>query len=115
MPTIPLILAFVVIFVAGPWLVFRLLRVPPGARVVRGLGLGIVGLIALAMLLQYSGQPLAATLCLWGAWVMSMALVVQVLRIVMGAGPNHRWSALAGAVGATIPWFGILVARMAMQ
>ncbi|MCR9127471.1 MAG: hypothetical protein NXH82_15265 [Rhodobacteraceae bacterium] len=100
------------VFVLGPVAVWLMARAAPGAAIVRLLGLVVVLLTGAAMLAQVMVPGVLALALLWAAWVVSMGLLVQVLRLVIGAGASRKWTAVAGAVGATVPWFGILVARM---
>jgi len=111
--TLSLILIYGLIFCIGPVAVLILLRRPAGAGSVRLLGVGVVALIALGLLAQALsiGGFYAGPLLLWASWIMSMALMGQVMRLMAGPG-SRRWSAVVAAMGATIPWFGIVVARM---
>ena len=105
---------YVVVFVAGPALVLYLLRVGPTGRRVRALGGVVAGLIILAFSLQFLnlGGMIAVLGLLWLSWAVSMALVGQVLRLLLEDAPGaRRWTAVLAAIGSTLPWFGILIAR----
>lgn len=107
------IIAFGVVFICGPMLVLWLVRPNASVTVVRRLGLGTVLLVILAMAAQFANVPgMVVAGIFWLAWAVSMALMAQVLRLVVEAASAKRWTAALAAVGSTIPWFGILLARM---
>ncbi|QBF33177.1 hypothetical protein [Thalassococcus sp. S3] len=109
-----LVLAYALIFLLGPAFALVLLSRAPGGREVRllggGIGLLIVG--AFGWSLMATGGAFVTPLLLWVAWVISMALVGQVLRLMLEDPPKaRRWTAAVAAIGATIPWFGIVIAQ----
>lgn len=103
---------YAVVFIGGPLIVLRLMRHPASVTAVRWLGMTTGGLVVAGIAAQMIGvSGLLATAMLWGAWVTSMALMGQVLRLLVDDPGARRWTAAVAAMGATIPWFGILVAR----
>ncbi|MCE8006285.1 hypothetical protein [Aestuariivita sp.] len=106
------IFTYVLVFVGGPLIVLGLLRGAATVGAVRKLGLVTLVLVFTAIAATMLGAPgLLAAGLLWGSWVISMALVGQVLRLMVESQGARRWTAALAAVGATVPWFGILVAR----
>ena len=106
------ILTYAVIFVAGPLIVLRLLRGQASVAAVRSLGLATVLMVVAAIgatMLGASGVVSAGFL--WVSWILSMALMGQVLRLIMGGGGSRRWTAAVAAMGAVLPWFGLLTAQ----
>jgi len=109
---VALVLTYGIVFVVGPGLVFWMLRRDADMMAVRNLGLGTAGLVLLALASQFAGVPgLFTAAGFWLAWVVSMALMAQVLRLMLDDPGAKRWTAAVAAIGATIPWFGMLIAR----
>ncbi|MFY9212725.1 MAG: hypothetical protein WAO69_16545 [Aestuariivita sp.] len=106
------ILTYAVVFVGGPCIVLWLMRPQASVAAVRRLGILTMAMVVLSIGATMLGAPgsLAAAM-LWGAWVSSMALMGHVLRLMIGSPGARRWTAAMAAVGATIPWFGLLIAR----
>lgn len=107
-----LVLIYILVFLVGPALAVWLLKRDADISAVRSLGLAVVGLVVLALGSQFLGLPaLVTTAGFWLAWVVSMALMAQVLRLMLDDPGAKRWTAAMAAVGTTVPWFGILIAR----
>ena len=116
-----LVLVFLIVFLIGPFLFKALIAVPPSLRVIRALAAMVLVtfLIALALrygLLRYWGDSAwllgAIALALWAAWIGVIALVVQALRRADPRPAMRRWSGVLGAVGTTVPWFGLVLANL---
>ena len=106
------LITFLLAFAVGPLIVLWLMRKPSDVSIIRPLGLATVVMVIAAISAPMIGVPAAlATLLLWGSWVLSMAVMGHVMRLVIGTPGAKRWTAAVAAVGATIPWFGILLAR----
>ena len=106
------IVTFLLAFAVGPLLVLQVMRRPSDVSVIRPLGLLTVVLVVMAMVApMLDAHRAISTLLLWGAWVMSMCVMGHVARLVIGTPGAKRWTAAVAAVGATLPWFGILIAR----
>ncbi|QFT57999.1 hypothetical protein FIU94_04105 [Sulfitobacter sp. THAF37] len=117
----PLISMFMVFFVGGP-LVFRALTQPaPSRGAMRSVAVFacVSAMFSLGlrfgfaeMLDRDSMMALACVLGLWFAWIGVLALGAQAVRRV-DTGPHmRRWSAVLGAGGTTVPWFGLGTAQM---
>lgn len=110
--TVTWIVTFLLAFAVGPLVVLQVMRRQSDVSVIRPLGLITVALVVMAMLAPMLDAHRAfSTLLLWAAWVMSMCVMGHVARLVIGAPGAKRWTAAAAAIGATLPWFGILIAR----
>ncbi len=116
-----LVLVFLIVFLIGPFLFKALIAVPPSLRAIRALAAMVLAtfLIALALrygLLRYWGDSAwllgASALALWAAWIGVIALVVQSLRRADPRPAMRRWSGVLGAVGTTVPWFGLVLANL---
>jgi hypothetical protein len=107
-----LILFYGLIFVAGPLIVLALMRRPATVAAVRNLGMATAAAVVLAIAagLIGVGAPFLATFLLWLGWVLSMALMGQVLRLMLDR-PAAKWPAVVAALGATLPWFGLALAQ----
>ena len=106
------LITFVLAFAVGPLIVLWLMRRPSEVSIIRPLGLATVVMVIAAISAPMIGVPAAlATFLLWGSWVLSMAVMGHVMRLVIGTPGAKRWTAAVAAMGATIPWFGILLAR----
>ncbi|MGJ8546253.1 MAG: hypothetical protein ACSHWZ_12490 [Sulfitobacter sp.] len=110
-----LVAIFLTVFVAGP-MAFKLLTAARPCRrhslrllgftaVMAALGLGIrFGLAA-----RWGSDALLTTagvLAVWLAWVGILAYSAQALRQYDRGLGMQRWTAVIGAIGTTIPWFG---------
>ncbi|NNE50878.1 MAG: hypothetical protein HKN30_00570 [Sulfitobacter sp.] len=104
-------LAFVfgLIFLAGP-LLFLLLsraRVAPPVLICGALGFFLLGLG-----LQHWGKaeiwPLTVLGLFWLAWIGTLAFAAVRLQAAQPAA--RRWTRVVGAVGTTVPWFGLATA-----
>lgn len=114
-------LAFLIVFVLGPWTFVRLTKPAPSPRAMRAL-LGIVLaalLLALGLRFALTSQwsesvwlPVAIAAALWVAWIGVIALVVQALRRADSRPAMRRWSSAIGAISTTVPWFGIVLADL---
>ncbi len=105
-------ITFLLAFAIGPLIVLRLRRQPSDVSVIRPLGLATVALVVAAISAPMMNAPAAiATFLLWGSWVLSMAVMGHVMRLVIGTPGADRWTAAGVAIGAALPWFGILIAR----
>ena len=106
------VLTYAVIFIGGPLIALSLMRAPAEVRAVRRLGVAIAALVVAAVVFQAArADGWIAAGMLWAAWVVSMALMGQVLRLIIGRPDARRWTAAVAAVGTTVPWFGILIAQ----
>lgn len=113
-----LLALFFLAFVVGPALFFKLLR---HNGQMWPLALAAVLLAGLGFLLRKgSALPLGSDmaragesiLLLWLAWVLLMVLVVRAVRRIYTTPAARRWSRALGAMGTTLPWFGLAAAKM---
>lgn len=116
-----LVLVFLIVFLIGPFLFKALITVPPSLRAIRTLGAVVLAafLIVIGLrygLLRFWSDSLwllgAVPLALWSAWIAVIALVVQALRRADPRPAMRRWSGVLGAVGTTVPWFGLVLANL---
>lgn len=115
-----LAIIFGIVFVLGPALFHGLIRPRPSVRQFRALIAIMLGCVALSFVLRFVPAPWGASaaqialsmVLIWVAWIAILALLVQRLRGLDPRPPMHRWSAIFGAIGTTIPWFGLASARM---
>jgi hypothetical protein len=118
---VTLILLFIVVFVVGP-LIFRALtnRAPSRAQM---LLLAIFSFVcaAAALAIRYGlARPLDAdmlmaglsVLLIWLGWIGVLAFGTQALRRAYRGTSMRRWTAVLGAIGTTIPWFGLAWASL---
>ena len=114
-----LALIFPIVFVVGPILLFRMINRPPsiaGFRI-----LAIVALIALLAALAIRSFALdtaedgkTAWLILamiWISWISILGISVQWIRREHTSQSVKIWTGLLGAIGTTIPWFGLALAQ----
>ena len=109
---------FMVCFAVGPMVFHGLLALGAARR--GGVAL-LAGGAALAGLgLRYgwpgswaqdTGDTLAVLGLLWLSWVAILALFAQTWRLWRPGRRPRRWSAVAGALGTTAPWFGLALAE----
>lgn len=115
-----LALVFLAVFVIGP-LIFRLLtRRTPSRRGQLALILFTILMAAGGLLIRvemgadWGKDPLTTLwgiLMSWCGWIGILAFGAQALRQADPRPAMHRWTGLLGAVGTTIPWFGLASAR----
>lgn len=112
---------FLIIFIGGP-LVFRALtRGGPSKTTFRRLALFTAVCAATGLTLRYGfaehwGRELLITgtgvVFIWGGWIGLLAYGGQALRRMDHGLVMHRWTAVMGAVGTTVPWFGLASANL---
>ncbi|MAP14466.1 MAG: hypothetical protein CMH86_06080 [Oceanibulbus sp.] len=116
-----MVLVFLIVFLIGPFLFKALIAVPPSLRAIRVLGAVVLAAFLTAIglrygLLRFWSDSLwllgAVALALWSAWIAVIALVVQALRCADPRPAMRRWSGVLGAVGTTVPWFGLVLANL---
>ncbi len=109
---ISFLITFLLAFAVGPLIVLWLMRRPSEVAIIRALGLATFILVVAAISAPMMSAPAPiTTLLLWASWVMSMAVMGHVMRLVIGTPGAQRWTAAGVATGAALPWFGILIAR----
>jgi len=115
-----LVLVFLIVFLISPFLFKALIAMPPSLRAIRTLGAVVLAAFLTAIglrygLLRFWSDSLwllgAVALALWSAWIAVIALVVQALRRADPRPAMRRWSGVLGAVGTTVPWFGLVLAN----
>ena len=117
--SLPLI--FAVFFIGGP-LAFRVLTRRGGSAAgQRALGLTTAVLAAAGLFLRYGfadlwGRHVALTVIsialIWFAWIGVLAYAARALRQADKSTAMRRWTAVIGAAGTTMPWFGLASADM---
>jgi peptidoglycan biosynthesis protein MviN/MurJ (putative lipid II flippase) len=119
--TFALPMIFLVFFIGGP-LIFRALTgdAPTKRRMNRLVVLtavfALVGLLIRFVMPDQWGQNLWVTaggvLLIWFAWVGVLAYVALALRRQDPSARMYRWTAIIGAIGTTVPWFGLASASL---
>ena len=107
----PVLIAFLVAFVAGPLLVALLLRLPATLTVLVILSLAVICAAALAVLMQ-GRAPLGSLISFWFGWVLAVAMVAQALRRRLPGRTPNRLTLLGALLAAPLPWFGLATAQM---
>ncbi|WP_137701227.1 hypothetical protein [Marimonas lutisalis] len=109
-----LFLAYVTVFIAGPAVFLGLTRAAPSRHRVMMGAASVAGLMAAAWILKGVQQVdviiLAWLTCAWLGWVVTIATVVQAVRLRMGLTGVRKWSAALGAAATAAPWFGLSLA-----
>lgn len=116
-----LIGVFALFFVGGP-LVFRALTRPaPSREALKGLIVfaAVFALFGLGLRFGFAGSwgrdatlTVCCILALWLAWVGVLAFGVQTFRQAEPGLRMRRWTAILGAAGTTVPWFGLASAQV---
>ena len=115
-----LVVIFLMIFVAGPLAFFRLTRPAPSVRQFRLLAWITLSALALSLALRFGfmghwGLDPALTWgslgLIWVAWIGILALGAQRLRMADTSARMRLWTAVLGAFGTAVPWFGLASAR----
>ena len=116
-----LVAVFLLFFVGGPIMFRALTKAPPSRNGMRLLGVS-AGVFAIAGLALRYGTPerwgqdvlvsVAGILLIWFAWVCVLAFGAQALRRADPGKRMRRWSGVIGALGTTVPWFGLASANM---
>lgn len=119
-----LVAIFLTVFVGGP-LIFRFLTLPkatiPHARkmAVLALACAIAALVLRYGLPEYiASDPwmiLASVLLIWLGWISILAFGALALRRADPGLSMRRMSAVLGAAGTTIPWFGLVWASQTLS
>ena len=116
----PLVIIFVAVFVVGPLAFLLFLWLAPSKRRSIGLVCLVVGSTGLsASLRDLSGgwgqnafYTLAGSGCIWVAWIAVIVFLVQRFCQLDNRPLMRRWTAIIGALATTVPWFGLVSARM---
>tara|TARA_R110000764_G_scaffold72049_4_gene148034 strand:+ start:6069 stop:6437 length:369 start_codon:yes stop_codon:yes gene_type:complete len=112
---------FVVVFGFGPWVFLRLMHLTPCSAVFARLVAFVVMAAAASLWLRFLapvpwGVNVWATwtgmILIWTAWIAVLALAALALRQVDQGPAMRRWTGVIGAMGTTVPWFGLASARL---
>ncbi|MCR8825157.1 hypothetical protein [Pseudosulfitobacter koreensis] len=112
---------FLIIFGLGPWIFLRLFRLPTTRAVLFGLFAFLVMAIAVSLWLQgVAPVPWGANVwatwigmtLIWAAWIAVLALAALAWRQRDPRPAMRRWIGVIGAMGTTVPWFGLAAARL---
>ncbi|MGJ8616428.1 MAG: hypothetical protein ACSHWS_06270 [Sulfitobacter sp.] len=119
--TVSLILIFLVFFIGGP-LIFRVLTKDlPTLQRMKLLGMLTTGFAIAGLFIRFAmpglwGQNLWITVAgvtlVWFAWIGVLAFAAMALRRNDPSAQMRRWSTIIGALGTTMPWFGLVSATM---
>ena len=115
-----LVAVFLLFFIGGP-LIFRAVTLAKPSRLgLRALGLITAGCAVGGLGIRYGfeqwGQDvpltLAGILLIWMAWIGVLAFGAQALRQADKGMRMRRWTGVIGALGTTMPWFGLASANL---
>lgn len=115
------LVVFLIIFVGGPMTFRGLTHGGPSPRAFRRLAMFTALSAAIGLTLRYGfsdlwGSNLVITgtgiAFIWGGWIGVLAYGAQALRRMDTGLRMRRWSAVMGAVGTTVPWFGLASANL---
>ncbi|ASM74183.1 MULTISPECIES: hypothetical protein [Roseobacteraceae] len=116
--TVLWLVLFAVVFALGPWVFLQLMRLAPSPVVLVGL---IVMAAATSLWLRFLAPvPWGANVwvtwigiaLIWTAWIAMLALAMLAMRQVDPGRTMRRWTGVIGAMGTTVPWFGLAFARL---
>ena len=119
--TIILAAIFVVCFIAGPLIFRALVTGDADLKSMKILGaltvvFALAGLFVRFMLPNDWGQNLwitvAGIVLIWLAWIGVLAFAAMALRRRDPSAKMRRWTTILGALGTTVPWFGLASAIM---
>ncbi|AXI48370.1 hypothetical protein C1J03_21665 [Sulfitobacter sp. SK012] len=112
---------FLIIFIVGPVLFRQMTKPEPSRASFWILGL-CTGLCALGGLAVRFGLPLAwgrdftvtiaGIALIWIAWISVLSPGAQSLRRRDPGTLMRRWTGMIGAIGTTVPWFGLASASL---
>ena len=112
---------FMIVFIGGPLAFRELTRGGPSAMAFRRLAIFTALCAATGLTLRYGfadswGQNLLVTgagvAFIYGGWIGVLAYGAQALRRMDHGLRTRRWTAVAGAAGTTMPWFGLASASL---
>jgi hypothetical protein len=115
------LIVFAIVFIGGPLTFRALTRNGPSPRAFRRLAMLTALSAATGLTLRYGfadlwGSDLLVTgtgiAFIWGGWIGVLAYGVQALRRMDTGLGMRRWSGVMGAVGTTVPWFGLASANL---
>ncbi len=118
-----LVAVFLIVFLGGPLLFGLFTKCAPSKGNMRMLVLIAILCAGAALVLRYGAlvnwreDPLvvvAGIVLIWWGWIAILAVVTQVLRRADQGLAMRRATAILGAVGTTIPWFGLAIASYAI-
>lgn len=108
--------AFLLCFVAGPLIFREATQGDPTRGQLRAIAWITIVMSGTAMAIRYGlapqwGNNLILTFCgillIWLAWIGVLAFGTQSLRSMDRSARMRRWSRVMGALGTTVPWFGL--------
>jgi hypothetical protein len=112
---------FVIVFLGGPLAFRALTQGGPSPVAFRRLALFTAFCAATGLTLRFGfaglwGRNLLVTgsglAFIWGGWIGVLAYGAQALRRMDGGLRMRRWTAVLGAMGTTVPWFGLASANL---
>lgn len=112
---------FLIVFIGGPLAFRALTRGGPSPAAFRRLAMVTAICAATGLTLRYGfaelwGRNLLLTgtgvAFIWGGWIGLLAYGAQALRYMDSGKRMHRWTAVMGSVGTTVPWFGLASASL---
>ncbi len=115
------IILFLIVFVGGPLAFRALMRGGASPRAFRRLAIFTALCAGTGLALRYGvailweNTPLVTAgsiLFIWGGWIGVLAFGAQALRRIDTGRRMQRWTAVLGAAGTTVPWFGLASASL---
>lgn len=115
------VVLFAIVFLGGP-LAFRALTAAgPSPKAFRRLALFTALCAATGLTMRYGFSDLwgrnvlvtgSGIAFIWGGWIGLLAYGSQALRRMDNGLRMRRWTGVMGAVGTTVPWFGLASASL---
>jgi hypothetical protein len=115
------VVVFVIVFVGGPLAFRALTKGGPSPAAFKRLAMFTAICAAIGLTTRYGfadnwGSNLIVTglgiAFVWGGWIGVLAYGAQALRRMDQGLRMRRWTAVLGAVGTTVPWFGLASANL---
>ncbi|MEP1768108.1 MAG: hypothetical protein ABJJ53_15895 [Sulfitobacter sp.] len=112
---------FLIFFAGGPLAFRALTQAGPSPEAFRRLAIFTAVCAATGLTLRYGmaglwGRNLLVTgtgvAFIWGGWIGLLAYGAQALRRVDQGARMRRWTGVLGAMGTTVPWFGLASANL---
>ena len=119
-----IVVTFLVVFVVGPLIFWRLARPAPSRHRIAGLMASAILLMVAAFaigtwlvpMMAPSPYPgLAVIVASWLSWIVVLAYTVLALRYRVKSQPARKVIFSIGAMATTLPWFGLYAAQMLVE
>lgn len=117
-----IVIAFFLVFAAGPVLFWFLARRTPSKKNVIFLFVLVAVLIAAAVLVRGGVnsqseiyRSLVGLVLLWAAWIVVLSLCCLAAKLTITNKSLAKVALASGAMATTLPWFGLYTAQLVAQ